>query len=115
MRLTESRVPTTLRVGRALDRLLDPLELPTANGRATTTNGTSIDSGVQIDLAPWTNGLAESHARPRMSAFDVFARTRYRLLNSERSLYRVIREVVQLAVVGVLSVSIISLLLTMIR
>lgn len=63
MESTETRARTTPRVGRALDRLLDPLDLdplepPTANGRVWTTSSASADGDTATDSGrPTDNGV----------------------------------------------------------
>lgn len=114
---------TTLRVGRALDHLLDPLELPAVNGRVGTTNGVSVESGAATDngalngdraligdrapidggppadFALWEHVVVESHQSPFTTMLERLARTRYRLLHSRRLRYQIVRFIFQCALV----------------
>jgi hypothetical protein len=115
----KSHAQTDLRVGRALDHLLDPLESPEANGRVRTIYGASIDGDAPIDLTMpetrWENRLPQLRASPTASLLDLFARTNYRLFRSGRFHCRMIRLAFQWTAVGALTFGITWFLLTAIR
>ena len=108
----KSHAQTDLRVGRALDHLLDPLESPEANGRVRTIDGASIDGDAPTR---WENRLPQLRASPTASLLDLLARTNYRLFRSERFHYRMIRLAFQWTAVGALTWGITWFLLTAIR